>query len=79
VKDETFGFADLGLAADIPLKFMPARYGKWTFTTGVHVLWLGSNSKRLAGPSSNDALNGLNVTGGKGTEVWALTGIKIEY
>ena len=79
MKDETFGFADLGIAADIPLKFMPTRYGKWTFTTGVHTLWLGGNSKRLAGPSSNDALNGLNVTGGKGTEVWAPTGIKIEY
>ena len=34
VSDKTFGFADLGLIADVPLKFIPARYGKWTFSGG---------------------------------------------
>ena len=79
VRDKTFGYADLGVAADIPLKFMPARFGKWTFSSGVHMLWLGSNTKLLAGPSSSNALNALNVTGGKGFEVWGVTGVKIEY
>ena len=79
VRDKTFGYADLGVAADIPLKFMPARFGKWTFSSGVHMLWLGSNTKLLAGPSSYNALNALNVTGGKGFEVWGVTGVKIEY
>ena len=68
---KTFGFTDLALAADVPLKFVPARFGKWTFSSGFHILWLGSNPKLLlAGPPSDNALNGLNVTGGKGFEVW---------
>jgi hypothetical protein len=79
LQDKTFGYADLALAADVPLKFMPARYGKWTFTSGLHGLWLGSTTKLLAGPSSTNAQNGLNVTGGKGFEVWGVMGIKIEY
>ena len=79
VSDDTFGFADLGVMVDIPLKFIPARYGKWTFSAGPHFLWLGQNSKLLAGPPSNNALNGLNVTGGNGFEIWAAAGVKIEY
>jgi len=79
VSDRTFGFADVGLVVDVPLKFVPARFGKWTFSGGPHFLWLGSNNRLLAGPPSNNALNGLNVTGGKGFEVWAVAGIKIEY
>ncbi len=79
VHNKTFGYADLALAADVPLKFIPARYGKWTFTSGLHMLWLGENNKLLAGPPSTNALNALNVTGGKGFEVWGLTGLRIEY
>ncbi len=79
VTDKTFGYADQGFAADVPLKFIPARYGKWTFSSGVHLLWLGGNNKLLAGPASASALNGLNVTGGKGFEVWGVTGVKLEY
>jgi len=79
VHDKTFGFADLGLAADVPLSFVPARFGKWTFSSGFHMLWLGPNTNLLAGPPSPNALNALNVTGGKGMEVYGLTGIKIEY
>ena len=80
VRDETFGYADLALAVDVPLRFVPARYGRWTFSSGLHMLWLGSNSKLLAGPpDATNALNGLNVTGGKGFEVWGVTGVKIEY
>jgi hypothetical protein len=79
VSDKTFGFADLGLMVDVPLKFMPARYGKWTFSGGPHLLWLGQHGKLLAGPAQATALNGLNVTGGKGFEVWGVAGLKIEY
>ena len=77
--DKTFGFADLGLVVDVPLKFIPPRFGKWTVSGGPHFLWLGSNNKLLAGPPSSNALNGLNVTAGKGFEVWAVAGLKIEY
>lgn len=79
LEDKTFGYADLALAVDIPLKFMPARYGKWTFTTGLHGLWLGPTAKLLDGPPSNNALNAVNVTGGNGFQVWGLTGVTIEY
>lgn len=78
VTDKTFGFADLGFAADVPLKFVPARYGRWTFSSGIHLLWLGDNTTLLAGPPGT-ALNALNVTGGKDLEVWGVTGVKIEY
>jgi hypothetical protein len=77
--DKTFGFADLGFVVDVPLRFVPARYGKWTFSGGPHLLWLGDNNKLLAGPPNTNALNGLNVTGGKGFEVWAVAGVKVEY
>jgi hypothetical protein len=50
VRDKTFGFADLGFAVDIPLKFMPGRYGKWTFSAGPHLLWLGQNTRLPRGP-----------------------------
>jgi hypothetical protein len=79
VSDKTFGFADLGLMVDVPLKFVPARYGKWTFSGGPHFLWLGSNNKLIAGSPASGALNALNITGGSGFEVWAVAGLKIEY
>jgi hypothetical protein len=79
LKDKTFGYADLGFAADLPLRFIPARFGKWTASAGLHLLWLGGNNSLLAGPPSDQALNGLNVTAGSGFQVWGLTGIKLEY
>jgi hypothetical protein len=79
VQNKTFGYADLAFAADVPLKFMPARYGRWTFTSGLHLLWLGSNNQLLAGPPSLNALNGLNVTGGSAFNVWGVLGLRMEY
>jgi hypothetical protein len=77
--NSTFGFADLGFMVDVPLKFIPARFGKWTASAGPHLLWLGSNNKLLAGPPSPQALNALNVTSGSGFQVWGLAALKIEY
>ncbi len=77
--DKTFGFADLGLVVDVPLKVIPARYGKWTLSGGPHFLWLGSNNKVIAGPGTSGALNAVNVTGGSGFELWGFAGLKIEY
>jgi hypothetical protein len=79
VTDSTFGFADLGFMVDVPLKFVPTRFGKWTASAGPHLLWLGANNRLLAGPPGSRALNGLDVTGGKGFEVWGIAGLKIEY
>jgi len=36
ITDKIFGFADLGLVVDVPLKFIPPRLGKWTFS-GAHI------------------------------------------
>lgn len=79
ISDTTFGFVDTALAADIPMKFVPPRYGKWTFSSGLHFLWLGANPKLLAGPATANAANGLNVTSGKGFNLWSVAGLKIEY
>jgi hypothetical protein len=79
VNDETFGYADLAFAADVPLRFVPARYGRWTATAALHLLWLGSNNKLLAGPPGPGALNGLSVTGGSGFEPWGVVGLRMEY
>ncbi len=76
---ETFGYADLGFAVDVPLKFVPAKFGRWTATAALHLLWLGSNNQLLAGPASPNALNGLNVTGGSGFEPWGVVGLRMEY
>ncbi len=77
--NSTFGYADLGFAVDVPLKFMPPRFGRWTASAGLHLLWLGTNTQLLAGPPSPTALNGLNVTTGSGFEVWGVVGVKMEY
>ena len=46
---------------------------------GPHLLWLGSNAQRLAGPPNPNALNALNVTSGSGFQVYGMVGLKIEY
>ena len=80
VTDKTLRFARSRVRRRRPWRLVPsARYGKWTFSGGPHLLWLGSNNKLLAGPPNANALNGLNVTGGKGFEVWAVAGVEVEY
>ncbi|HXC50523.1 MAG TPA: hypothetical protein VN634_06565 [Candidatus Limnocylindrales bacterium] len=60
--NETFGYAALGLTANIPLAFIPKRYGTWSVTNGLNVLFL------------NDALEDVNstsLTGGPDVQpVW---------
>lgn len=79
LSDTTFGVADLEIAADVPLKFVPARLGRWTLTSGFHMLWLRDNNTLIAGPPTSGALNALNVTGGKDFEMWGVVGVKMEY
>lgn len=42
--DDTFGFAQVGAKASIPLG-EPGRFGAWTLNAGVSVLFLGDNTK----------------------------------
>jgi hypothetical protein len=47
--NETFGYATLGLTANIPLAFIPTSYGTWSVTNGINLLFL------------NDALADVNA------------------
>ena len=38
--NDTFGYASLGLTANIPLAFIPSEYGTWSVTNGINVLFL---------------------------------------
>lgn len=43
VESDTFGFFDIGVVASMPLSFVPADYGSWSVSAGVHVLILNED------------------------------------
>ena len=45
VGDDTFGFFDIGLIGSVPLAFIPAEYGAWSWSLGVDFLAFGSNTQ----------------------------------
>jgi hypothetical protein len=45
--DDTFGYFSGGVAASVPLKFIPAAFGNWQVKTGVNFLALGDNLRRV--------------------------------
>lgn len=62
--DDTFGFAQVGVKASIPLG-QPGRFGTWTLNTGVSVLFLGDNTK--------------SFNSGNGTEVIGTVGLQWNF
>jgi len=44
-EDDTFGYLSIGLAAGVPLKFIPPSYGTWTAKATVTFITLGDNLK----------------------------------
>jgi len=46
-EDDEFGFVDVGLVASMPLTFVPADYGSWSASAGVHFLFLGDGAEAL--------------------------------
>ncbi len=70
--DDLFGFLDIGAVLSTPLP-VPAEYGSWSLSFGVHVIFLGDTAETIAGPT------GFGVTGGDSTEFYAHFGISIEY
>lgn len=62
--DETFGFAQVGAKASIPLG-KPGRFGAWTLNAGVSVLFLGDHTKTF--------------NGGEGTEVIGTVGLQWNF
>lgn len=58
--DETFGYFDGGLVFGVPLAFIPADYGSWDFSAGVHFLALGDSTKAI---NSDDSFEAIGIFG----------------
>ena len=67
--DDTFGYASVGVVASVPLPF-PARFGAWTFSAGVTVLFLGDNAEDLSD---------FNGTGEEDLHIIGRVGISASY
>ncbi len=65
IDDDTFGFVDIGLDFSMPLTWVPADYGSWELSTGVHFLFLGDNTE--------------TINNGDGFEVIGTVGISMSY
>ncbi|HEX7010929.1 MAG TPA: TorF family putative porin, partial [Phycisphaeraceae bacterium] len=44
-EDDTFGYFDAGLVLSMPLDFVPADYGQWEASLGVHAIFLGDTAQ----------------------------------
>lgn len=62
--DDTFGFAQVGLKASVPLPF-GERYGKWTLNAGVSALFLGDHTA--------------NYNGGHGEQFIGTIGLQVNF
>jgi hypothetical protein len=45
--DDTFGYADIAVAASLPLSFVPDQYGSWSFGAAFHFLILGDSAQQI--------------------------------
>ena len=77
LNDDTFGYVDAGLEFSMPLSCIPAQFGSWSVTTGVHFLFLGDNAEAMN--SSAGTLGGLGIGGGNDFEVIGTFGIGMSY
>ena len=69
--DETFGYLDIGAVVSTPLPFIPADYGVWTASAGLHYIALGDSAADLG--------NDLGVTDGKDDSIYATFGVSMSY
>ena len=60
--DETFGFLMIGVAASMPLDFIPADYGTWTATAGLDLFFLNDDVAVGTG-GLNDNGDDFNIVG----------------
>lgn len=58
--DDTFGYFDGGIVASMPLGFIPADYGSWEISAGIHILVLGDN---LEATNDGDEVHALGIFG----------------
>ena len=54
--DSTFGYFDGGLVFSVPLAFIPADFGSWDFSAGVHFLALGDSTQAINNGDSFEAI-----------------------
>ncbi len=59
--DDTFGYLSIGLAAGVPLKFIPASYGTWTAKASLTFITLGDNLKAVNNGDSSKFIGTLGV------------------
>ena len=71
--DDTFGFADIGVAASVPLAFVPEQYGSWSFGASFHVIFLGDSAQEIGGPDNFGVSHDFSDV-----EVYATGGITVE-
>jgi len=60
-EDDTFGYLSIGLAAGIPLKFIPASYGTWTAKAALTYITLGDNLKAANNGDSSEFIGTLGI------------------
>jgi Bacterial protein of unknown function (Gcw_chp) len=69
--DDTFGFFDVGIMFSTPLdNLIPADYGAWSASIGVHYLFLGDSAQNISSAFG---------TGNDSSSVYAIFGITMEY
>ncbi len=69
--DDTFGYLDIGAVFSTPLAdLIPADYGNWTASAGVHVIFLGDTAQDIS-----EAFG----TGSDDYSIYGTFGLKMEY
>jgi hypothetical protein len=58
--DDTFGFAQIGAKASIPLG-EPGRFGTWTLNAGVSVLYLGDHTKAFNNGDDTELIGSIGL------------------
>jgi hypothetical protein len=59
--DDTFGYLSIGLAAAVPLKFIPASYGTWTAKAALTFITLGDNLKAANNGDRSEFIGTLGI------------------
>lgn len=69
--DDSFGYFNIGAVVTTPLPLIPADYGIWTASVGLHYIKLGD--------SAADIGSDFNVTDGSSDSVYATFGLRMNY
>ena len=70
-RDDTFGFVDVGFAASLPVRLRRpvgqgdsglGRFGRWTVSAGVELLFLGDNTQAINGGDEVEVIGSVALT-----------------